>query len=298
MTIDLGHYTNAFDHLIEGCQIVDFNWRYIYFNKAAETQSRREKSYLIGKTMMEAYPGIQDTEVYLRISECLRDRTSSRFENRFEYPDRSIGYFIISIQPVADGALIFSYDITGRVEAERQLVQMKRLYSTLSQVNQTVVRVRQRDILFRSICQIAVQYGQFAIAWIGTLDEKSGDVIPVAAEGIDLSTWRFEKVNIHHGNQRNTQTAESIRTSSVITSEDVRRLDANDHLKRQLAELPYRSAASLPLRQGNKIIGVLNLISEEQGFFKSVEEIQLLQEMSLDISFALDSIEMERVKQQ
>src|SRR5690349_19624507 len=39
-------------------------------------------------------------------------------------------------------------DITERVRAEKQVIQMKRLYATLSQVNQTIVRVRGQDELY------------------------------------------------------------------------------------------------------------------------------------------------------
>ena len=63
--------------------------------------------------------------------------------------------------------------------AEKQLYQAKRLYATLSQVNQTIVRVKSRDDLYQSICDVAVQYGEFMVAWIGLLDEQNGDIRPV-----------------------------------------------------------------------------------------------------------------------
>jgi len=52
----------------------------------------------------------------------------------------------------------------------------------------------------------------------------------------------------------------------------------------------YRSAASFPLRCGNRVVGVLALLSAETGFFDE-DMVRLLQEMAGDISFALDGFE-------
>ena len=62
---------------------------------------------------------------------------------------------------------VYGSDITERKRAEHQTIQMKRLYATLSQVNQAIVRVKSRDELFQTTCDVAVQFGKFALAWVG-----------------------------------------------------------------------------------------------------------------------------------
>ena len=42
--------------MIEGCQIIDFDWRYLYVNDAAAKQGRKKKQELLGYTMMQVYP--------------------------------------------------------------------------------------------------------------------------------------------------------------------------------------------------------------------------------------------------
>ena len=54
-------------------------------------------------------------------------------------------------------------NITERKQAERQVLQMKRLYAVLSQVNQTIVRVKDREELYQAICDIAVQFGDLQL---------------------------------------------------------------------------------------------------------------------------------------
>ncbi len=291
-------YHATFDSLLEGCQVIDFGWHYHYLNPVVEQHSRRPNSELLGRTFQECWPGIETTELFQKINTCLADRVSTRMENRFDYPDGKVGWFQISIQPVPEGAMILSYDLTERVEAERMVVRIKRLYATLSQVNQTIVRTTSRDDLFRDICQIAIDFGKCSLAWIGLLDEATGDVTPVASTGLELSQWPFDPINIHKGGMKNAISARVIRSSKTVVSGDVRTEKIHPRLDRQLEAFPFRATASVPIFQGGKAIGALTLLAPEPGIFTTDEELQLINEMGLDISFALDNLEKERVRRQ
>ncbi|MFN3629133.1 MAG: PAS domain-containing protein, partial [Casimicrobiaceae bacterium] len=61
-------------------------------------------------------------------------------------------------------------DITERKQAELKVRRLNRLYAVLSGINALVVRVSQRDDLFREAARIAVEAGQFLLAWIGLTD--------------------------------------------------------------------------------------------------------------------------------
>ena len=71
-------------------------------------------------------------------------------------------------------------DITQRKEQEAKVARLNRIYSVLSGINTTIVRVRERDELFAEACRIAVEYGKFEMAWVGMLDSVSRQVNPVA----------------------------------------------------------------------------------------------------------------------
>jgi PAS domain S-box-containing protein len=57
-------YRSTLDGMMEGCQVIGFDWRYLYINDAAAAQGRRAKEELLGRTMMEMYAGIEDTEMF------------------------------------------------------------------------------------------------------------------------------------------------------------------------------------------------------------------------------------------
>ena len=43
---------------------------------------------------------------------------------------------------------------------------LNRLYAVLSQVNQTIVHVKSQQELLESICDMAMQFGDFSLAWV------------------------------------------------------------------------------------------------------------------------------------
>jgi len=115
---------NAMDHLLEGVQIIGFDWRYIYVNNAMTRHGKYKKEELIGHTVMEKYPGIEDTEVYGVYLRCFNERVPIHMENRFVFPDNSVGWFELSFQPIPEGIFILSVDITQRKKHEEEIEKL------------------------------------------------------------------------------------------------------------------------------------------------------------------------------
>lgn len=107
------------DDMLEGVQILDINLNYLYLNQAAEKQNRRQKKDLLGKSYEESWPGIEKTEVYQKIRQSLNDQIINQFEYEFEFPDKSKGWFYLSIQPIKDGIVIYSLDKSSGMMLDR-----------------------------------------------------------------------------------------------------------------------------------------------------------------------------------
>ena len=104
----------SLDCLREGFQIIGFDWTYVYINPAAARHGRREPEDLIGKSIAEAYPGIERTRVFEPMRKCMAERTSYVLENEFTFPDGTRQWFELRIQPVPAGICIYSSDINDR----------------------------------------------------------------------------------------------------------------------------------------------------------------------------------------
>ncbi len=117
-----GRYKETLDHLLEGCQIIDFEWRYVYLNDVAAIHGRKRKEELIGRTMMEVYPGIDKTEMFDILKNCMEKRVPQRIQNLFMYDGGGEAWFNLNIDPVPEGVFILSVDIT---EEKKMLEELK-----------------------------------------------------------------------------------------------------------------------------------------------------------------------------
>jgi PAS domain S-box-containing protein len=71
-------------------------------------------------------------------------------------------------------------DVTEQKRAEARISRLNRVHAVLSGINGLIVRVRDREELYREACEIAVYAGKFKLAWIGIVDRKAAAVKPVA----------------------------------------------------------------------------------------------------------------------
>lgn len=145
---------STLDDLLEGVQLISPEWKYLYVNNSLATQSKYSKEELIGYTMMEKYPGIEKTPLFKILKRCMQKRVSQRMENEFSYPDGTKGWFELSIQPVPDGLIILSNDISERKKAGEKITMLnkeleqkviertKRLESTIQQLRESEERIQ------------------------------------------------------------------------------------------------------------------------------------------------------------
>lgn len=122
-----GAYGSVLERLHEGFQILDHRWRYLYVNDAVVAHARRPRRALLGRSMLELYPGIEETPMFATLRRCMRQRVSAQVENRFVYPEGGSAWFELRIQPVPEGLAVLSIDVSERKALEARLRQSQRL---------------------------------------------------------------------------------------------------------------------------------------------------------------------------
>ncbi len=180
-------------------------------------------------------------------------------------------------------------DITDRKTAALHIQYLNRIYALLSGINALIVRVRNRDELFREACRLAIDAGQFKVAGIGMLDAGGSIASSVAwdADGGELADGILLGTAARGGSDAEL-VRRAIAERAIIVCNDV----ANDPgvpFATAAAARDVRSVAVMPLVIDHKVIGIFTLFSGEVGFFNDAE-LRLLTELSGDISFALEHI--------
>jgi PAS domain S-box-containing protein len=147
----------VFDQSSAGFQVIDRDWKYLFVNSAVAKQGRTKVEDLVGRTMMQKYPGIEKTKLFEYLKKSMDDKVVVRMENEFIFPDGSKGWFQLFVHPWSEGIMIFSVDITGRKLAEAELHQKiedleKRISSPgekskLTELQKALAKLREPEIL-------------------------------------------------------------------------------------------------------------------------------------------------------
>jgi PAS domain S-box-containing protein len=117
------------DRLLEGCQVISRDFRYLYANDSLLRQAQQTSEALIGRRMADVFPGIEDTPMFEVLRRVMESGEAEQLDNSFTFPDGRVGHFELSIQAVPDGVCILSIDVTARVEAQRLAQRQQRLES-------------------------------------------------------------------------------------------------------------------------------------------------------------------------
>ena len=128
-------YRFLFQNMREGIQIIGSDWKYLFVNSSAIEHNGYSQDDLIGFTMMEKYPGIEKTDLFRVLENCMENRSADVLETEFKFPDGNSRWFKMSIQPVAGGISILSMDIDERKKVEQQLMDSERFLNETQKVS-------------------------------------------------------------------------------------------------------------------------------------------------------------------
>lgn len=273
--------------------------RFVKFNKAGEELLGYQRKDLYGKNDHDFFPH-EEAEFFTG-----KDREVLNSKQLLDIPEETIkthykGNRILHTKkiPIADAEgnpkflLGISEDITERKNAEEHILKLNRVYRVLSRINEAIVRIRDTRAMFNETCRIAVEEGGFIMAWIGILDDMTMKVEPVAHFG--KSEGYIEKLNITlsddpHGHG---PTASALRTGEHSVCNDIEHDPHMAPWREAAMRLGYKSSIALPLILNGRTRGTFNLYAGESYLFDK-EEVMLLDELAMDISFSMEFAEKE-----
>ncbi|MBM4174946.1 MAG: PAS domain S-box protein [Ignavibacteria bacterium] len=236
--------------------------------------------------------------VMSKLTNTVQNITEFHLEYRWVHEDGKIVWTRGDIIPVKDennqvvvyiGTLT---DITSRKRAEDEVKRLNRVYAVLIDTNQTIIRTRDKQKLFEEICRIAVEKGKFHLAWIGIVNKENNEIEVVASAQLKEVNIIEEKITISGIEQCRCLSKKVIESNNYFVVNNIEQDNLLGKCKKDSVTLGCKSAASFLIRMENEIIGTFNLFSKEIEFFH-INEVKLLDEMALDISFGLEFIDME-----
>lgn len=180
-------------------------------------------------------------------------------------------------------------EIGWHQRSESRLIHLNRLYVLLSQTNQAIIRVRSREELFREMCRIAVEHGQFVMAWIGVPEPGSGLINPVAWWGREDGYLRNSQISTADEPQGRGPTGSAIPEGRRFVCNDIASDPCMPPSHDEALRRGYHSSSALPIKVEERLVGTFTVYADQPGFFDD-EILRLLEEVTSDISFALHTI--------
>lgn len=101
-----------FEHLCDGVQVISRDFRYLYLNPSLLDNIGRAADEIVGLRMVEAFPGIDQTDLFTQIRACMSQADTMEMVNEFKFPDGRRTFHELRMCPVPEGVLVFSRDIT------------------------------------------------------------------------------------------------------------------------------------------------------------------------------------------
>ncbi len=284
-------YRGLFEHAPAGVMVIDAAGICIDVNPRACAILHKAAEDLRGRSLSE----LMGADNIALIADVFADIDAhGRYQREWHLPTAGGGDMILLVAASRmpdDTCLLGLRDITERKAQESRIARLSRLRRMIGAIQSAMLRRGERGDLLRAACQIAVEDGDFVRAWVVELEAASGAYRLSAAidtrDGMVVAPGQLfdpEK----NANSIGTRALRSARTVVInqLVPDDLFPIDQT------CATSPTRlaSATALPLFVAGKVDCVLVLMAEEADFFDA-EEVELLEWVTRDLSYALEHID-------
>lgn len=183
-------------------------------------------------------------------------------------------------------------EIDKRRRSEDRLTHLNRLHSVVSRVSDEVVRIRDREVLLRSVCRVTVEQGGLQMAWIGLEDEKNRRIYPQVLFGVDEELLGKMDLRLQTGTGNSDPMGQSLENKQWFMSNDMEPDASLSPWCRAALACGCRSVAAFPILRDGTIGGAFAVFARQRGYFDQ-EMIGLLGEVTSNLTFALDAMKKE-----
>ncbi len=183
--------------------------------------------------------------------------------------------------------------INSRKRAEHQARSLNRLYQVLSHTNKAIVATQHREALFQRICDIAVTYGEFTMAWIGIIE--GSHVRPDFCAGEETGYLKTMQMRVDDSAWAQGPVGKAAKSAQVAWVNDVLTDEDFWPWREAASQRGYRALAAVPIKEAGAVIGLFTLYSSQEGVFDEPMRA-LLASLSDDLSAALNHFTQARMK--
>ena len=266
--------------------------RFVAVNNAAVIKYGYSAEEFMSMTLKDIRP-TEDVQMLIRNVQ----ETSDDYERTSGWRHLLKDGTLINVEIVSHGLefdgkpcrMVMANDITQRVADEQEIIKLNRVYSVLSNVNKSIVRINGRQKLLDEICRVGTHFGKFKLVWFGELDEKEQNLRVLNSSGVLTDKLLSLSRPFSELLRAGSPCSEAIASAKPVIVNNIDEKYKTSAIHEEILNIDAKSLACLPVKLPEEKRGVICFYAPERDFFDETE-VNLLSELSTDIAFALEAM--------
>ncbi|MEK6572225.1 MAG: ATP-binding protein, partial [Bacteroidota bacterium] len=300
LTKDVGQLVQILESISGGFFSLDKEYRFTYWNRAAEEGTGLKREEVLGKNVFEIFPNAKGAELGERYKVAMESKSFQSFETAYK-DDRFEAWYDIRIYPTGSGISVLFQDITERKRQQQQkeaLLEISRAINTAFQVDELCMNAAERIAEFLDIPP--------KLVCIYRLDPRTQILHLMAPSIADLPETSADFAHKIVDEADTSLVVQCALTKKGIVTSDVASGTLARYEKNDIERLKLKTLICLPLVVQNDIQGVLEVLSKKEEKYIG-DELGMLTVISNELSagmsrrrlideLALKNVELETEK--
>lgn len=280
----------SFENLDDGFVVTDVYFIITHANKAAGlllgVENRKPRGMNLFDLLSDKDDG-NDKETMLA-------KFTRKELDSFDFLHQQTGRWLrVNGFPSLEGFSFHIKDVSGLHQANEETRKSKRLYEFISKTNDLILHAKDEETIYSEISNIAVKSGGFLFAWIGKQDAVTKTIRPVYQAGagdgyLDVITISTEDIK-----EGNGPTGKAFRNGTYYYCNDIANDPAMVSWRDEALKRGFRSSIALPVKVEEKVVAIITVYAPRPFFFTN-EEVQLMQAVAENTSYALTTFNIDR----
>jgi PAS domain S-box-containing protein len=272
-------YVEILEGISGGFFALDSDYRFTYWNRAAEEGTGLKRDGVLGKNVFEIFPNARDAELGERYRLAMEKKSFQSIETSYR-DDRFEAWYDIRIYPTDSGISVFFQDITEAKRQQRQkemLMEVSHVINVAPHLDDLCLNAGERIAQFLEIPSKFVCIYRY--------DQRSSLLHLMAPSLIDVRV----DPEVEHQIVDEKSTTIAVQTAlskKVIVSDELARSSIAAYFLCETDSLHLKTLVSIPLLVQNELQGVLEVLSPKVDRYVD-EELKMLSIISNELAIGM-----------
>jgi PAS domain S-box-containing protein len=244
---------------------LDTDFRFTYWNRAAEEGTGFSRDNVLGKHVFEIFPNAETSELGDRYRTAMAMKSFQSFET--SYRDKNFeAWYNIRIYPNENGLSVFFQDITQQKQQERQretLLEISHVINTSNQLD---------DLCSQVVHTIAARYDLPFHHVLMYIFRRQDEKIILVAPELPSIEWEKKLTARSISEQNSIACIDAVITGSAVVTSDVSRSSYYAVAPEMLVTSEPKTVLAIPLKVEGELVGVIEMLLNSDRAFAEREE--------------------------